>query len=426
MLRRAAATTLAILTAACTPPAAATPKPAPVAVTQMVMWDPSLDTVQTLVDTLLAEHAQGHPSFIVRYEHMQYDTIPSRALEAIAAGQGPDVFMANSYAWPLLVDRRAVVDLEPTAFNVTSLAELEALFVPGLLRRCRYQGRLCVYPTVVSSIIPMWLPDIFPEGFPRTWQGLIEASWHRIREQDLLSDTFHFDVGSAEALLSNLGPFVWQMGGEVISPDGSQCLINRPESVAGVALLKRMVDEGVWKPHIQFSYDRMVAGLSGACYCGDWCLPHVDAMSEAQRTSKVQLAQVPVVAEQVNGVNYMVPAGYLVSANTKHVLECWRLISWLCHEPRNARRWLHQAAFFNGRLGSWVQEAQAMDPRLKVAHEALAWGTLGFMSPKFDECMSILVNAISDIMYNDNPIQATLDNATVAVDAILAGQGAGL
>jgi ABC-type glycerol-3-phosphate transport system substrate-binding protein len=396
----------------------ATPPPEPI---ELLMWDPTHTPIQELMADLIPECTALYPDVTLKYEHVQYDEVHTKTAIAMAGGGGPDIFQVNSWAWPMFIEKGTVLELDPLAFGVDSLSELEAQYVPNLLNAFKVGGKLSVVPTCASSYLPDYNPAVYTEGYPETWDELIQVAKGITKQEGgtFTAIAHRFTVKNGEQMLANLGPFVWEHGGDFLNEDMTRCILNQPEGVAGVTLMRKMVDENVWVPDFPWSGELFVDGSVGACMCGDWCLGGVDAMTDEAGLPRMQLAPVCVLEKGGQTVNYMVPGAYLVNANTKHAFEAWRTIAFFTNDD-NSRRWLEEIQMFSGRLGPWVEESEKADPRLKVAHEQLSFGTVGIMTSKYQEIVDVLVPAAQAIMLENRPIQQTLDEASAKVDEVLA------
>ena len=85
----------------------------------------------------------------------------------------------------------------------------------------------------------------------------------------------------------------------------------------------------------------------------------------------------------------------------------------------NAKRWQVETSQYTGVVADWVDEMHEADPRLKLSHEQLSNSHIGLISVKYDGVVQPIVEAAQAIMYQNAPIQATLDAAATKVDAIL-------
>lgn len=398
-----------------------TATPAPPEQIHIVIWEPTFEPENLLMADLMAQYSEMHPNVTFTYEDIVWNEVGVKVAVAMASGGGPDLFMVPTYNWPKFIEKGTVVELEPMAFGATSLSELEAQYVPRLLELFKVRGKLWVAPAQVSSYLVMYSPVLWPDGFANTWEDLVEAS-RNITKQDngvFTAQTMGFSIDGAEPLEANLGPFVWEFGGDFISQDATKAILNRPEGVAGVELMRRMIDEKVWVPDFPYVEQALLKDIQGATMCGDWCLPESDADAETLGVPKRQLAAVPVPEKGVSSKNFITAWGYLVSALSAHPFEAWQAIAFFTN-AQNSRRWTEECGMYNGRLASWVVEIEQADPRLRVAHEQIANGMIGPMTSKFEEIMEVFVQAVQAIMLQDSPIQATLDQACDEVDRILA------
>lgn len=387
---------------------------------ELVIWDPLFDPQQVLIKDLIAKYSELHPEVTFQYESIQYDEVHKKTTIAMAGGGGPDAFNVPSYTWARFIDTKTAVEIDPVAFGVQDMAGLEAGYVPNLLNNFKVDDKLSVIPTYVGSYLLLYNPTLFSNGFPTTWDAMLEAAKtiNKFEGSQQTATTIRMGVDNGEHIQADLCPLIWANGGDLLNADRTQCALNQPAAVEGVAMMRRLVDEKAWVPNYPYSGAELFDGQAGCAVGGDWGFGDLDKQAAERGVAKVELAGWPVYKEGDRTHNYMQPWGWLVNSYSKHPAETWAALGYFMN-TENAKRWQVETSQYTGVVADWVDEMHQADPRLKLSHDQLSFAHLGLVSVKFDEVMQPIVEAIQAIMYENASIQETLDEACAKVNEIL-------
>lgn len=399
-----------------------TATPAPVEPIEIVIWDPIFDPQQVLLKDLMPRYSEMHPNVTFKYESIQYDEVHKKVTIAMAGGGGPDMFNVPSYTWARFIENNTAVEVDPMAFGAGSMAELEARYVPRLLEAFKVDGKLTVIPTYVGSYLILYNPTQWPDGYAPTWDELVAAGKElsKFEGGQQTAVTIRMSVDNPEHIHADLGPFVWEKGGDFLSADRSRCALTDPAVIEGVAQMRKLVDEQIWVPDFPYSDDGLFSGQLSSAVGGDWGFGDLDARAAELGVPKIELAGWPVYAAGDETENYLQPWAWLVNANSKHPGETWAAIGYFMN-LENAERWMKETSQYTGVLAAWAQEIEQADHRMKISWEQLSHANIGLISSKYDEVMEPIVQAAQAIMLTGAPIEETLATACTAVDKILAG-----
>jgi ABC-type glycerol-3-phosphate transport system substrate-binding protein len=300
------------------------------------------------------------------------------------------------------------------------MVDLEARYVPNLLNIFKVDGKLSVIPTYVGSYLLLYNPTLFLNGFPQTWDELLEAAQtiNKFDGDQQTATTIRMGIDNPEHIQADLCPFIWANGGDLLNAERTQCTLNEPAAVEGVAMMRKLVDEKAWVPNFPYSGAELFDGQAGCAVGGDWGFGDLDKQAEERGVPKVGLAGWPVYNEGDQTHNYMQPWGWLVNSYSKYPAETWAAVGYFMN-AENAKRWQVETSQYTGVVADWVEELHQADPRLALSHEQLSFAHLGLLSVKFDEVMQPMVEAAQAIMYENAPIQETLDATCAKVDEIL-------
>jgi multiple sugar transport system substrate-binding protein len=180
-----------------------------------------------------------HPEIELRLD--PNNTGVEKVIVQSLAGVGPDLF--DSYGGLQL---SAYVKSE-VAWDVTDDLKRLGVDVGGVWPAARpcieYEGRVYGFPTNVASDALWFNKDVFdeegipyPKG-PWTWEEFIPLA-QRLTRRDSSGRPQLFGLLTE---FSRWQAFVWQWGGRLYSEDGTRCVIDSPEAIAGIQFLRDLV-----------------------------------------------------------------------------------------------------------------------------------------------------------------------------------------
>ena len=210
---------------------------------ELVMWRfPLVDdqVAETKVwDGFIAEFTKDHPNVKISIEVQPWDDRRQKLLSAIGSGKGPDVFYIN----PDMITQFAQVGAIVPISDYVTFADL-AQFVPGTL--IPSGGKLYGLPILQNAMTYIYNTDLVkklgldPEKLPSTIDEL--EQWAQTAQKQGV----YFSTWSGNTATSGLTALIMQFGGAMYDADGN-VVIDSPNTVAAMTLLKKMYDEG-WIP----------------------------------------------------------------------------------------------------------------------------------------------------------------------------------
>ncbi|QQA43515.1 ABC transporter substrate-binding protein [Pelagovum pacificum] len=208
---------------------------------EVTWWTPNFN--EERARELVAQFEEEHPEITVNLEITVTNGLPERILTTLRSGSAPDLIDVQ-HPW---VNGYAQNDLVMPLDDVLTDAED---YNEAAIDYVTWNDQLWAVPYRIEAMAVIFNKGDFeaagldPEAPPETWAELAEAA------QALTGDgKFGFAItggGEVGNTIFRSVPFVWMNGGDLISEDGTEAIINSPEAVEAVKYWTDMyVDLGV-------------------------------------------------------------------------------------------------------------------------------------------------------------------------------------
>jgi multiple sugar transport system substrate-binding protein len=154
-------------------------------------------------------------------------------------GDPPDMFVNVDAQAPALINRGAVLDLQPLLAEALKLKADD--FQPGALAPWQHNGGLYGLPSDLTPAVMFYNRDLF------TANGVAEPALNWTWD-DWLANAQQLTAKSGDQIIRHgtavaaWTAMVWGNGGELVSPDGKRLLLDSPEAAAGVQFAADMVN----------------------------------------------------------------------------------------------------------------------------------------------------------------------------------------
>jgi multiple sugar transport system substrate-binding protein len=190
----------------------------------------------------------------------------------IAGGDAPDLMMLNTGQFEALATRGALLPLD-------SFVEKEgfdlSIYWPQAIEGSRYQGRLYALPRDMSNVILYYNKDLFDEAgvaYPTadwTWDDFLAAAQALTKDRNGDGEIDQWGFGILNWAWAWAG-FVLGNGGEILSADRTQCLMEDPKTVEALKFYFDLQTKHEVSPP--------PGALPEQAWAGDWFLTQSAAM----------------------------------------------------------------------------------------------------------------------------------------------------
>jgi multiple sugar transport system substrate-binding protein len=284
---------------------------------------------------LIEQFNKQSKDFKITYRQMPVDTgqyFDKLRTELQAGGGDIDVILGD-VIWPAqLAANGWVLDLTD---RFTDADE----FLPGPMQAATYEGKVYAVPWYTDAGLLYYRQDLLEKagysGPPATWDELKEMA-DKVKQDEGIPNGFVFQGAEYEGGVCNGLEYIRTHGGDVLDPaDPSKVIIDSPESAAGLATWRSMVESGAAPQAVlQYKEDESHASfLNGeAVFIRNW--PYLYALPGTSDYPKVKPEQVgitPIPVDEEGGQSSSTLGGwnFLINAASDKQEQGWEFIKFM-------------------------------------------------------------------------------------------------
>jgi ABC-type glycerol-3-phosphate transport system substrate-binding protein len=430
----AAAPTAAPTVAPAAKPAAAGGEPV-----KLILWSHNNKPMVDLIDKLIGEYKQSKPNVDIEYVSAAVQSHIDKVHVTEAAGTAPDGFNIIDTDFPLMISKNWLAPVVPEAFGVKAQREVHDLFFAFMMSPAEdNKGNVYGVPmnwaalSVLYNVKSVEKAGLDPQKPFTDWPSLTEAAV-KLTEKDaqgnVLKPGWQQNYGpGTEWPVKRLYPMIHQLGGAVVSDDGTESLITSPEAQEAIQLYtdwtaKHKVSvKGYQPPGVQ-GLDLFVQGYTPMIVSGAYYLPVVkDQKPDFQYGRDFRAIGFPQWPAGKNKKTLAPLWGWdwFVSASSKNKEPMWAWYNFMT-SPENDERFQKAAGHLKIRRAGgdspfpkdFPKEAEAI--MLKDHENSLP----APRTVKFEEMAKQLVEMMERIETGQQPVKAAAEEAKRKIDAVL-------
>lgn len=243
---------------------------------QIVFWHglESPENIRILEEKLKAFH-ENTGIFVILEYYGAADRVQNKIISAVEHNRTPDVMWWGPMNTALMAETGKLAKVEDF-IRADHSFQMGEIF-QGLWDGSSYKGEIWTFPFSANNVALYYNKDHFKEA------GLNPAAltdWDDLREYARALTTkerkgLELSYGSGEWLtFSTLLPFLWQAGGEFLSPEGTEIMFNSSAGAEALAYLVDLVEKekcAKWsKPGLGYQIDSFIQGRVSMMICGPW------------------------------------------------------------------------------------------------------------------------------------------------------------
>ena len=267
---------------------------------------------------------EENPGIKVELIHVPYDNVNEKFVTMSAGGDQPDVTWVRDTALQSFASQNLLMELDELLAEA-GLSEDE--WLPGAWEMGRYEDNVYALPRDLITHHIVYNKDMFDEAgvdYPEegwTWDDFLEkAKDLTVEENGKITQFGTSGYYWMEALLQN--------GGEVFSMDGTEVLIDTPESVEAISWIRDLSNLHKVSPTATESEglgDLFLAGRAAMGIAGPW---HWRAYAE-DGNFEWDIQEMPGGKEGNKSQLLGLPVA--IGSQTEHPEEAWKLLEFLTH-----------------------------------------------------------------------------------------------
>ncbi len=274
---------------------------------------------QEMVNAFNAQHTDVHVVF--QPITSDYDT---KLKTEIAAGDAPDVFYVDSseaYSYiqnGLLLPLNQYINSDPT-YNISD-------FIPETLQAFTYNGNIYAIPKDWSPLGLFYNVKMFEQAGitspPTTWQQLYQDAQKLTIKSNGKVVTYGLALPPD---MARILAFVYQAGGEWITPNGTSVATNTTEFLEALNYTYQLIQQGyaVMPSAVGAGWDGQAfgEGLAAMTIEGNWMIPYMN-----QTYPNVTYSVAPLPAGPAGRATLLFTVGLAIPYNDKHPQQAWEFL----------------------------------------------------------------------------------------------------
>lgn len=248
---------------------------------ELSFWDGQTQGAHKVVEELVEEFNKAHPKVHVSTNSggVTSDTMLPKVTAGLQAGSYPDIAYIFGSDLANLAKSEKLLDLDEATKN----GELEwSKFDQAARETATVEGKVRAVPSLVEDLGVVYNKKLFEEaGIPFPKEGW---NWEEFREDAIeLTNSSTGVVGTAwpatgdEDTTWRIWPMVWQLGGEVVAPDGEKVGYEGEPGLKSLTLIDELAEAHAIYLDTSAGSERINqvfnAGKLGMAMAGNWALP---------------------------------------------------------------------------------------------------------------------------------------------------------
>ncbi|MFN8671351.1 MAG: extracellular solute-binding protein [Candidatus Sericytochromatia bacterium] len=316
--------------------------------TTITFWHTHNNAETETLKEIISEYEKENPKIKVALQAVPFSDAQNKYKTVAQAKDAPDIFRAE-IAWTAEFASLGFL----MALDIFMTDEYRKNFLNAPVKYNFYDGHYWGVPQVTDCLALMYNKKIFKNAHlevPKTAEELIETGK---KLTDAANNKYAFFYrGDSYWFL----PFLWSFGGGMVSDD-KKILINNEGAISALNFLIDLRKKHKIMPEtVDFAndYDNQQTGFKTGKYAmiinGPWSTADILAGEEFKDPKNLGITRIPAgksgFASPVGGHNYV------ISSNTKHLEESWKLVDYLT-QPKNQAKFALKNNLLPTRLAAY-------------------------------------------------------------------------
>ncbi len=324
---------------------------------EIVYWrhdfKPEIDTLKKLIQTF----EEANPGIKVKMEAIPYGDYETKLRTALGAGNPPDIMGIDGPNLAAYAHQDALLSLDDYLDADGNKDDI----APPVLQSLTYNGHVYAAPQNDASIGMFYNKKLFEKNGvalpskdpsqPWTWEQVLDAA---TKINDPKNKIYGIDpawgLGIDEGSTFVKMPFIWQAGGEILSPDGTQVkgFLDSPESRKGLEFFSSLYN--VHKVAAkELPPEPFETGKVGIIVNGPWAISGITSTHP-----EFKLGEDWDIAPLWRDAKQVTPNGSWnmgIAKASKHPDEAWKFVNWVTG-VEGAKVWYQETKNLPARLST--------------------------------------------------------------------------
>lgn len=304
---------------------------------RLTLWHAYGGLLGEQFESLVTEFNESHPGIIVEPAYGgDLWTMRDKLFVSIAGDAGPDLAQIDQFWSSELADAGAILPLEEYLDSASQFDRTG--FWAQAWDTASYQDTIWSMPFSLSHIALYYNRSLFsqagldPDSPPASWQELERTA--ALLSQDTDGDGamdqwgLSFPVRADQGVVYYWIAFLWQAGGEILSPDETASRFHEAAGVRALAFWQRMAADGsvpLTPPEAGFEKGQIAMILASTARLSQY----IEALGD-----DLAIAPLPCGERCATGIG---GANLAVFASCEHPQEAWQFIEWMSSPSINLR-----------------------------------------------------------------------------------------
>lgn len=313
---------------------------------------------------LAAQFEEANPDVEVRVTAVPWESAHDRIATAIAGGETPDVTMLGT-TW--VGEFASTGAFEPTPDGLVD----ESSFFEGSWETAVVDDVAYGVPWYVDTRVLYYRTDLAEAAGvepPTTWDE------YKAFAKALQGAGAEWGVSLPPGGLDSwvyVGPLAWQIGGDIMTEDGTGFALDEPEWVEALTFYDSFFEEGIAEPvrlETGEIEQEFIDGNVGAFFSGPF---HVSLLQDQGGDEFADKFAVAMVPGQDTRTSFTGGGNLAVFEDTDNRDAAWKFVRWLS-QPETQIEWYGISTDLPSVQAAWDDPTFAEDPYLSVFGEQLA------------------------------------------------------
>lgn len=212
----------------------------------LILWHGLTGTDGAVFAVLLEKFVTDNPDVCLRSEGIPWDTFFQKYPTAVAAGTPPDMVIFHAAEVNQMASEGLMMPMDDVIFNDGTLNKAD--FNPSVIENITFDGQTMAVPFDNHGWLLWYNTELIenagldPENLPKNgteflkWAQQITTDVNGKHPTEEGFDKDNVDVWAMEFTWPRytIPTTLWQFGGDITNLEGTQCLLDSPESVAAI------------------------------------------------------------------------------------------------------------------------------------------------------------------------------------------------